>query len=79
MKKIDLGETIQVIASVGVIAGIVFLGVELQQNNELLAAQARAAGDLEAVVAIPQLTEQLRGDLATAARFCDRVQTGVAR
>ncbi len=43
------------------------------------AAQTRAAGDLEAVVAIPQLTDQLRGDLATAARFCDRVQTGVAR
>ena len=42
MTKIDVGQTIQIIANVGVIAGIVFLGVEIQQNNELLGAQARA-------------------------------------
>ncbi len=41
MKKIDLGQTITILANVGVIAGIVFLGLELAQNNELLAAQAR--------------------------------------
>ncbi len=41
MRKIDLGQTINVLANVGVIAGIVFLGVELSQNNDLLAAQAR--------------------------------------
>ncbi len=41
MKKIDLGQAVTVLANVGVIAGIVFLGMELQQNNELLAAQAR--------------------------------------
>ena len=42
MKNIDLGQTIAVLANLGVIAGIVFLAFELQQNNELLAAQARA-------------------------------------
>lgn len=41
MKKIDLGRAVSILANVGVIAGIVFLAVELQQNNELLAAQAR--------------------------------------
>ena len=40
MKKIDLGQTITILANVGVIAGIIFLGVELQQNNELLKAEA---------------------------------------
>ena len=41
MKKIDLGQTLGLLANVGVIAGIAFLGVELSQNNDLLAAQAR--------------------------------------
>ena len=40
MKKIDLGQAITILANVGVIAGIVFLAMELQQNNALLAAQA---------------------------------------
>jgi hypothetical protein len=40
MKKIDLGQTITVLANLGVIAGIVFLGYELRQNNELMSADA---------------------------------------
>jgi hypothetical protein len=40
MKKLDLSQTIAVLANVGVIAGIVFLGLELRQNNKLLRAQA---------------------------------------
>ena len=43
MKKIDLGQAVTLLANVGVIAGIVFLAVELQQNNELMGAAARAA------------------------------------
>ena len=43
MKNIDFGQTIAILANLGVIAGIVFLGFELQQNNELLEAQARAS------------------------------------
>ena len=43
MKKIDLGQAIGILANIGVIAGIVFLGVELRQNNESLAATVRAA------------------------------------
>jgi hypothetical protein len=41
MKKIDLGQMISILANVGVIAGIIFLGYEIRQNNAELAAQAR--------------------------------------
>jgi len=66
MKKIDFGQTITTLANVGVIAGIVFLAVEIQQNNELLAAQARTARHeirLDAIQAIynnPELAEVIR-------------------
>ena len=41
MRKIDLGQTIQILANIAVIAGIVFLAAEIRQNNELMAADAR--------------------------------------
>jgi len=43
LKKLDLGQAVGLLANLGVIAGIVFLGVELHQNNELMEAEARAA------------------------------------
>ena len=43
MKKIDLGQLISIFANIGVIAGIVFLGMELAQNNRLMEAEARRA------------------------------------
>ena len=39
MKKFNLGQSITILANVGVIAGIVFLGIELRQNNDQLAVQ----------------------------------------
>jgi len=42
MKRLDLGQMIQILANFGVIVGIVFVGIELNQNNELLSAEARA-------------------------------------
>ena len=80
MKRIDLGQTISILANIGVIAGIVFLAVELQQNNELLAAQARsdltdrAARYLEILMTSPDLTEILTREaegepLTTAEEF----------
>ena len=42
MKKIDLGQTIQVLANVGVLVGLIVLIVEVDQNNDLLATQTRA-------------------------------------
>jgi len=41
MKKMDLGQTITILANIGVIAGIAMLAVELRQNNEALGTQAR--------------------------------------
>jgi hypothetical protein len=41
MKKIDLGQGAQLLANLGVIAGIVFLAVELRHNNQILIEQAR--------------------------------------
>ena len=61
MKKIDLGQTITILANVGVIAGIVFLGFELRQNNEILLANSRVAlgvgdlGLLDRVIGNPRL------------------------
>lgn len=42
MKKRNLSETLHLLANLGVIAGIVFLGVELRQNNSLMEMEARA-------------------------------------
>jgi hypothetical protein len=41
IKKSVWKETAEVLGVVGIIAGIVFLGYELRQNNELMAAEAR--------------------------------------
>ena len=39
MKKIDVGQTMTILANLGVIIGIAFLAVEINQNNSQLAAQ----------------------------------------
>ena len=54
MKKLKFGQTISVLANVGVIAGIVFLAIEIRQNNELLAAESRAASSAR-LVEIPAI------------------------
>jgi len=41
MTKIDLGQTINILANVGVIVGLAFLVYELHQNNEFLEQQER--------------------------------------
>jgi len=41
MRKIDAGQAITILANLGVIAGIVFLGVEIRQTNELMESEAR--------------------------------------
>ena len=42
MKKLELDQTITVLANVGVILGIIFLAFELRQNNEISRAQTRS-------------------------------------
>ena len=41
MHKIDIGQSIAILANLGVVASIVFLGVELRQNREMMRAQTR--------------------------------------
>ena len=41
MKRIDFGQLMAILANLGVIAGIVFLALELQQNNRFLSSQAQ--------------------------------------
>ena len=41
MKKIDLGQTIGILANVGVLIGIVLLVLELHQNRDMMRAQTR--------------------------------------
>ena len=41
MKLSDINDWLTLGANIGVVAGIVFLGVELGQNNELMESQAR--------------------------------------
>jgi hypothetical protein len=71
MKKIDLGQTIQIIANIGVIAGIGVLALELRQNNQLLGVEFRTAlrerlqGTTALVLENPYLLEALGKDVAT--------------
>jgi hypothetical protein len=43
MKKIDVGQVISILANIGVIAGIVFLVVEIQQNTAAIRSQSSIA------------------------------------
>jgi hypothetical protein len=61
---IDLSQVIEILASLGVIAGIIFLGIELRQNNALLAAQARynlvvRRADMNAMLTAPHVLDAL--------------------
>jgi hypothetical protein len=66
MKKIDLGQTISILANLGVIAGIVFLAFELRQNNaqlEIISRDQTVSRRFEAVdlvLANPYLIDLLR-------------------
>jgi hypothetical protein len=50
MKKIDLGQTISILANVGVIFGLIFVGLQLRQDRELeqLAGTADSVSDRHA-------------------------------
>ena len=77
MKKIDLGQTIAILANVGVIAGIVFLGLEIRQSTAVAQASSyqQSAAEIAdvrmAIASDPELTrlyhlfqsDQLAGDL----------------
>jgi len=43
MKKIDIGQTVQILGNLGVITGILLLVYELNQNRQMTAAQTRSS------------------------------------
>ena len=63
--KLDFGQVVSTLANIGVIAGIIFLGVELHQNNELMEIEAeRASGEqfldiIRTVYEVPGFAELL--------------------
>ena len=63
MKKIDVGQAVGILANLGVVAGIIFLAIEVGQNNELMRAAARDAQNeriqdyIEQVYKTPGLAE----------------------
>ncbi len=64
MIEVDISQAIEILASLGVLAGIVFLGVELRQNNALLAAQARynlvvRRADMNTTLNVPYVLDAL--------------------
>lgn len=71
MKKIDWAGAIQMIANVGVLASIVFLAIQLRQNNELLGIQtrgnalSRSVGTTDLVLENPYLLELLGKEVDT--------------
>jgi hypothetical protein len=85
MKNLDLGQSVEILANIGVIAGIIFLGLELQQNNELLdsqARQSRANGARElgsaifnAETGLGELVVKARSDVALTQTEALRLET----
>ena len=53
MKKIEIGQAIQIVANLGVLAGIVFLAYELRQNT--LATQLSAANSFAVIFGEPEM------------------------
>ena len=60
--QIDVDQAISIIANIGVIAGIIFVAVEVRQNNRLLEAQTRYSlrqyrSDIADTIMIPHVLE----------------------
>jgi hypothetical protein len=72
MKKIDPGQIAQWLANIGVIAGIVFLGIEIQQNTRSVEVSAyqELVGQINAFatmnIANPELDFKARSDVSLA-------------
>jgi len=62
MKPSELNDWITLLANIGVLAGIIFLGIEISQNNQLMASQERfnrftvATAPAYALVGTPELS-----------------------
>jgi hypothetical protein len=75
MKKIDLGQTISILANVGVLAGIVFLGIEVQQNSAQIE-QNTVAVAAQAVFELNQEANEIRRTLYPDASLTELIDKG---
>jgi len=57
MKLDHLSRWLALLANIGVVAGIVFLAIELRQNNALMEAESRAASFNNRLMGVEKLTE----------------------
>ena len=73
MKKIDLGQAITILANAGVIAGILLVAYELNQNREITQAQTRNS-ITETIVSV-QLTLATNNELQAANQKSDAGET----
>lgn len=83
MQKIDVGQLAQLLGNIGVIVGVVFLALEINQNSTLLEAEARTARAQVRIDAYDQaasnswfvLESKISGAMRSPSsmnRFCDR-------
>ena len=70
MKKIDVGQTLQIVGNFGVILGILLLVYELNQNRDMAAAQIRNS--------LAQATATLMRDEAQNVQVLDVSMRGIA-
>ena len=71
LKKIDLGQSLTILANLGVIAGILLLAYELNQNRQMMQAQTRH--ELASSIANQLLTISVNGEYV---EFIHRVESG---
>jgi hypothetical protein len=77
MKNIDVGQTIQILANVGVIAGIAFLAIQISQNTAQTRAEAYQSRAL-AMAAIQSSMAQAPNDVADLFARTDSSNPGYA-
>ena len=70
MRKIDFGQALGILANIGVIAGIVFLAIEINQGNQLARAQTRS----EVTASIASFLELLTSDAELSEMYLRAVE-----
>jgi hypothetical protein len=75
MKKLDLGQTITILANIGVIAGILFLAIEVRQNSTQIE-QATTAIAAQAVFEMNKEANAVRRTVYTDAALTEIVDKG---
>ena len=76
MKKMDIGQIVTVLANIGVIAGIVFLAIEVQQNQKSLD-ESNRINRAESLRTAVEYFNDIRMSLATDPELADIWSRGI--